>query len=78
MAWAFRHTGEERFRQAIDGLSSQAYPHTKWAYTNHYPERTDNSPPEAIRDLSAEALGGGKVRLTWTAPAGGAGLYQVK
>jgi len=78
MAWAFRYTGEERFRQAIDGLSGQAYPHTKWAYTNHYPERTDNSPPETIRDLSVEALGGGKVRLTWTAPAGGAVLYQVK
>jgi hypothetical protein len=78
MAWAHRHTGEERFRQAIDGLSGRAYPHTKWAYTNHYPERTDRSPPEAIRDLSAEALGGGKVKLTWAAPAGGAVRYQVK
>jgi hypothetical protein len=38
--------------------------------------------PLAIGDLKAEALGGGKVRLTWTAPAGKGDLkasrYQVK
>jgi len=78
MAWAHRHTGEERFRRAIDELSDRAYPHVNWDYTNYYPERTDTSPPEAIRDLSAENLGGGKVRLAWTAPSGGAVRYQVK
>src|SRR5207302_318689 len=35
------------------------------------------APPAAIRDLTAEPLGGGRVRLTWTAP-GGARWFQVK
>jgi hypothetical protein len=40
-------------------------------------------PPGAITDLKAEALGGGKVKLTWTAPGasgktGQAARYQVK
>jgi hypothetical protein len=34
--------------------------------------------PEAVKDLTAEALGGGKIRLTWTAPQGEAWRYQVK
>ena len=43
----------------------------------------DQTPPSAITDLSAEALGDGKVKLTWTAPggdgtAGTAAWYQVK
>lgn len=47
-----------------------------------YP-KTDATPPAAIGDLHAEALGGGRVRLTWTAPGGDghearAGRYQVK
>ena len=37
-------------------------------YTIHPP--ADVKPPQAITDLTAEALGGGKVRLTWTTPAG--------
>jgi hypothetical protein len=35
------------------------------------------TPPAAIKDLAAEPQGGGKVKLTWTAPAGAA-WYQVK
>jgi len=43
----------------------------------------DQTPPAAITDLSAEALGDGKVKLTWTAPGddgttGTAAWYQVK
>jgi hypothetical protein len=45
--------------------------------------RADQVPPAAVADLKAEALGGGAVRLTWTAPggdgkAGRAARYQVK
>ena len=43
----------------------------------------DQTPPATITDLSAEALGDGKVKLTWTAPGddgtdGSAAWYQVK
>jgi PcRGLX-like protein central beta sandwich domain/PcRGLX-like N-terminal RIFT barrel domain len=43
--------------------------------------RPDKTPPQAVADLKAEALGGGKVKLTWTAPkddAGAASVYQLK
>ena len=45
--------------------------------------RKDGDAPEAVRDLKAMALGGGKVELTWTAPGDDAGRgaateYQVK
>ena len=45
--------------------------------------KTDQTPPAAVTDLVAEALGGGKVKLTWTAPGGDgakgqAAWYQVK
>ncbi len=39
--------------------------------------KADGAPPSAIADLKAEALGDGKVKLTWTAP-GDAAWYQVK
>jgi hypothetical protein len=43
----------------------------------------DQTPPAAITDLTAEAFGEGKVKLTWTAPGddgddGSAAWYQVK
>ena len=44
--------------------------------------KKDEAPPAAIKDLAAKALGGGKVELTWTAPADAGGgkltTYQVK
>jgi hypothetical protein len=44
--------------------------------------RRDAKPPKAVADLKAAAVGGGKVQLSWTAPAdeGGGKLarYQVK
>lgn len=43
--------------------------------------RQDREPPSAVADLKAEARGGGKVRLTWTAPKDAASriaAYQVK
>ena len=44
--------------------------------------RGDREPPAAVRDLSAELLGGGRARIRFTAPAdaggGRAASYQVK
>jgi hypothetical protein len=40
--------------------------------------KVDGGAPEAVKDLKVEALGGGSVKLTWTAPAGEAAWYQVK
>ncbi len=43
--------------------------------------KKDAEAPAAVADLKAEALGGGKVKLSWTAPkddAGRAARYQVK
>jgi hypothetical protein len=43
--------------------------------------KKDTEPPEAVADLKAEAAGGGKVKLAWTAPkddSGSAARYQVK
>ena len=45
--------------------------------------RPDRDAPAAVKDLSAVALGGGAVRVTWTAPGddgakGAAAVYQLK
>ncbi|KPJ69146.1 MAG: hypothetical protein AMS14_11770, partial [Planctomycetes bacterium DG_20] len=43
--------------------------------------KVDQVSPAAVKDLDGESLGGGKVRLTWTAPAppgGPVAFYQVK
>jgi hypothetical protein len=42
--------------------------------------RTDAEPPANVTDLKAEALGAGKVKLTWTAPKDNTAVvaYQVK
>jgi len=69
MAWVHRHFGDPRFRRNIDGLSRKAYPYVPRNYSRYEPERTDNEPPATVTDLAAEALGDGKVRLTWTTPA---------
>jgi hypothetical protein len=46
-----------------------------WMAMKH--PKLDDSPPAAVKDLKAEALGESKVRLTWTSP-GDATWYQVK
>ncbi|MCG3181315.1 MAG: hypothetical protein BIFFINMI_03695 [Phycisphaerae bacterium] len=77
IAFAYYYTGDRKFRDAIDCLNVKAYPYQSGAYTNFYPEREDQTPPAAVADLKAEALGGGKVKLTWTTPPDTARL-QVK
>ncbi|HOX06936.1 MAG TPA: hypothetical protein PK280_11080 [Planctomycetota bacterium] len=76
-AWAHRWTGDAAYRAVIDSLDPAPYPHRPWNYTLYQPEREDKAAPAEIKDLKAEALGGGKVRLTWTTPADAARV-QIK
>ena len=78
LAWVYRHYGDQRFRTMIDGMNPTAYPYFSRAYTGYYPQRSDTSAPETIKDLTAKSLGGGRVRLSWTAPAAQPVRYQVK
>ena len=76
IAWCYQYTGDERYRKWFEQLHSRRP--GQWAYTNYGPAKTDTSPPAKVGDLKAEALGGGTVKLNWTAPAGGPARYQVK
>ena len=40
----------------------------RYLFENYAHPRSDRQPPDPIKDLKAEPLGGGKLRLTWTAP----------
>jgi hypothetical protein len=89
MAWAYVATGQKRY---LEGADLHAGPKIAPWYINGFGQeyvniktgkRADDSPPAAVKDLVAEALGGGKVKLTWTAPGddgdkGAATEYQVK
>jgi len=77
IAWCYRYTGDERYRKRLEAFHARRKP-SRWLYTNYGPARTDTTAPEAVTDIKADALGGGKVRLTWTAPAGEPARYQVK
>jgi hypothetical protein len=68
-AWGHRYTGDICYRAAIDSLDPLPYPHRMWNYTLYFPEREDKVLPEAIQNLKVEALGGGKVKLSWSTPA---------
>jgi hypothetical protein len=76
-AWAHRYTGDIGYRAVIDSLDPLPYPHHAWNYTLYQPEREDQAAPAEIKDLKAEALGGGRVKLTWTSP-NEAARVQVK
>ena len=78
LAWVYDHYGDQRFRTMIEAINPKAYPYVPRGYTGYYPERSDKSAPEAIKDLTAEVMGGGRIRLSWSAPAGEPVRYQVK
>jgi exo-rhamnogalacturonan lyase-like protein len=63
----------------IEGMGSHTYWARQIVYELAHP-RKDAMPPTKIADLAVTALGGGKVRLTWTAPKDNTGVvaYQVK
>ncbi|MDD4888727.1 MAG: glycoside hydrolase family 127 protein [Phycisphaerae bacterium] len=88
MAWAYLATGQSRYLAAADKHAGKL---ADW-YSNGFGQeyvyikttkRADATPPAAVKYLAAEAVGGGKVKLTWTAPGddgdkGAAAEYQVK
>ena len=92
MAWAYLATGRQRYLAAADVHSKvKSNLMRYWVtsgfgqeyYTIKHTKRADATPPAAVTDLAAEALGDGKVRLTWTAPGGDAKTgraseYQIK
>lgn len=87
MAWAFLATGQQRYLEAADKHAGRM---TEWLQNGFGQEyvyikttpRPDATLPAAVTDLTAAAMGGGRVRLTWTAPADPgnqrAAEYQVK
>lgn len=76
-AWGHWYSGEPRFRKIIDHLNHKAYPHRSRRYVAYYPDRDDKAPPGPVKDLKAEPLGDGRVKLTWTTPHDAATL-QIK
>ncbi|MFW6159502.1 MAG: hypothetical protein ACOC8E_09105, partial [Planctomycetota bacterium] len=96
MGWAYLATGQKRYMDAADAHAQVAKLGLERALRNWQVNgfgqeyvslkkspRADTDPPAAVTDLAATALGGGKVKLTWTAPgddadAGTAAEYQVK
>jgi hypothetical protein len=65
--------------QDIYGMGSNTFWCRQLVYELAHP-RADRSSPAAITDLAGQPLGGGKVKLTWTAPKDDArvAVYQVK
>ncbi len=89
MAWAYLATGRKRYLEAAD-LHGQGKLRN-WYLSGFGQEyvnvkrgkRADAVAPGQIKNLAAEVLGGGKVKLTWTAPGddgakGTAAEYQLK
>ncbi len=66
--------------QDFHGMGANGFWARQLVYELAHP-RKDAKPPAAVADLKVQALGGGRVKLTWTAPkdAGGrVARYQVK
>ena len=74
VGYGYQFTGRKDFLEALKA----AYEGTKWrwlklanvAFREVVNPRVDQTPPAAVGDLRARALGGGKVELTWTATGG--------
>ena len=88
MAWAYLATGQQRYLDAADKHAGKLADWYQNGFGQEYvfiktTKRADPTAPAAVKDLAAEALGGGKVKLSWTAPGndgdqGQAAEYQVK
>ena len=85
LLWAWRYTGEERYRKALLEVipgSYKAHHGNRPRYAPLMAAIAAPRPPgemiHPIKDLAAEALGDGKIRLTWSTPPGIPKRYQVK
>lgn len=85
LGWTTQFSGRRDFAEVVaDGVKSPGggFAEAAALQVYHHP-KVDSTPPAAVTDLKAEALEGGRVRLTWTAPGGDgregrAAAYQVK
>jgi hypothetical protein len=86
LGWIYRFTGRADFLEVNQAAVAAAGPasfNVAAALAAVAHPKVDQAPPAAVADLAAEAIGDGKVRLTWTAPGdngreGAAASYQVK
>jgi len=95
MGWAYLATGQKRYMDAANAHAQIGKLGEKRAlgywqvngfgqeYVTLTRSKQERTPPAAVTDLAAQALGGGKVQLTWTAPGddgdqGTAAEYQIK
>jgi hypothetical protein len=98
MGWAYLATGQKRYMDAADAHAQIAKLGEKRAlgywqingfgqeYVTLKRSKQERTPLAAVADLAATALGGGKVKLAWTAPGGDRNVdqpgpvaeYQVK
>ncbi len=70
LAWCYLYTGDEFYKKAAELAGDKV--------SRYSSPRTDREAPAAVKDLRAQALGGGKLKLTWTAPGGAPARYQLK
>ena len=88
LGWIYRYTGRKDYRKVLEAAFNE--PRRGGFNTGvvagqmalKHPKK-DGTPPAAIGDLKAEALGDGKVRLSWTATGddgteGRVAFYHVK
>jgi len=70
--WSRKHKlGDDTVDARLQDWGPSSGANLYWArylFENYAHPRSDRQPPDPIKDLKAEPLGGGKVRLTWTAP----------
>jgi len=80
MGWAAVLTGRPDYAEVCRDAVAQYGPGFDVAAGVMGAQYKAEPPAAAVTDLKAEALGGGKVKLTWSAPAGPgkAARYQVK
>jgi hypothetical protein len=87
VGYGYRVSGRQDFLEALkvgyEETKTEYRPFSQVGYACVVHPRLDQTPPAAVKDLAAEAAGGGEVKLSWTAPGGDgdqgrAALYQVK
>ncbi|MCG3180202.1 MAG: hypothetical protein BIFFINMI_02559 [Phycisphaerae bacterium] len=82
VGYGYQVSGRKDFLEPLKVAFEEVKPYYS-KFDNHawipvvYP-RADQEPPAAVNDLKVEAVGGGKVRVSFAAPAGDPVNYQLK